>query len=102
MVILRNAYFTVVVSVVFNSLIERLSRSRSVWEHTVCMLGLFFYLVGLHYPSHFDFGYFKKKKPQMAAKLSIPLYNIIILDIKSHYVSEITLDVRNKITWMEE
>ena len=40
----------------------------------ICFLrylkALFFYLVGLHYPTHFDFGK-SKKKIQVSAKLGI-------------------------------
>ena len=45
--------------------------SLSAKYHTVRLI---FYLVGLHYQLHFDFGYSKKKKKkktQVAAKLSV-------------------------------
>ena len=45
----------------------------------------FFYLVGLHYMPHFDYGH--SKKPQKSAKLSVTLHNIITWQ-KSHWISE--------------
>ena len=47
------------------------SWSGHIWSN---VLGLYFYLVGLHYPPHFDFGYSKRKTQ---AKLSATLYHII-------------------------
>ena len=118
------------ISVIKSSFFSLFQRSKqnnprmgSDGRYTLCIarkpcLRLIFYLVELHFPPHFDFGY--SKNTEVAAKLSITLYYIIpsilcglnlpktftrnkkILDIKSYYVSEITLDIRNKINVLKE
>ena len=45
-------------------------QQRDRYDQNNCFLLGFFYLVGLHYPSHFDFP-----KIKVATKLSVPLYH---------------------------
>ena len=59
---------------------------------TLNTVKLIFYLAGLHYLAHFDFGY-SKKKQQQQLKLSVTLHNIInywtfshIMCLKSYWI----------------
>ena len=87
-------------NITFNNFKPMVKYNNKVSETFPMTLRLFFYLVGLHYPPDFDFGYSKEKnkqkKTQMAAKLNIvPCH--LLLYINSHYVSEITLYQKQKI-----